>query len=323
MNLELSLRNGETLDLHPGLPNGFTGPFLKNATSLSAGNGETELVIQEVAYEDFSIRFLVGKFLKRLNVSGRILKRGLYCYFTIKNGIRKDVGSVGKLHLRQDQFTGFFTEPTSCKTRFEKEKDFQSIDIFYSPKLLEELFTYFPELKELMKTERGAMLPGRSGWSLPSMKEITSQLLNIPYDEATSRFYFDLKVRELLFQILVHAYKRNPSDHYYTPWEVGRIHEAKRILETYIATKAPTIKSLARQVALNEYKLKTGFKQYFSLSIFDWLVEQRMQHAKELLLTTNRPVKEICSMVGYPRSSNFITAFRRRFGMTPRSLRQK
>jgi len=323
MILELSLRNGKRLGLHQGLPDGFTGPFLKHANALSATNGETELVIQEVTYEDYSIRLLVGKFLKRLNVTGRILRRGLYCYFTIKNGIQKDVGSVGKIHLKQNQFTGFFTEPTSCKTKFEKEKDFQSIDIYYSPKLLEELFTYFPELKELMKTERGVILPGQSGWSLPSMKEITSQLLNTPYDEPTGRFYFDLKVRELLFQILIHAYKRNPSDHHYTPWETGRIHEAKRILEAHIATRAPTIKSLARQIALNEYKLKTGFKQYFNLSIFDWLVEQRMQHAKELLLTTNRPVKEICVMVGYPRSSNFITAFRRRFGVTPRTIRQK
>jgi AraC-like DNA-binding protein len=184
------------------------------------------------------------------------------------------------------------------------------------------LFPYFPELKELMKTNRGTILPSRSGWSLPTMKEITRQLLNTPYDEATGRFYFDLKVRELLFQILVHTYKRNPSDRYYTPFEVARIHEARRILEDHIPIKPPTIKSLARQVALNEYKLKNGFKQYFNMPIFDWLTEQKMQHAKNLILTTNRPVKEICVVVGYPRTSNFITAFKRQFGMTPGSLRR-
>jgi AraC-like DNA-binding protein len=42
-----------------------------------------------------------------------------------------------------------------------------------------------------------------------------------------------------------------------------------------------------------------------------------------LLLTTNKPIKDICSSVGYPRITNFITAFRRRFGVTPGSLRRQ
>lgn len=79
---------------------------------------------------------------------------------------------------------------------------------------------------------------------------------------------------------------------------------------------------LARQVALNEFKLKTGFRKYFDSGIFEWLMEQKMQQAKKLILNTNKPVKEISAMVGYPRTTNFITAFRRQFGVTPGALRR-
>lgn len=154
------------------------------------------------------------------------------------------------------------------------------------------------------------------------MKEIINQILNCPYDEATRQFYFDLKVRELLYQLLETAFKTNPSQQYFTPFEIARIHEARDILESYISKKPPSIRSLSRKVALNEYKLKTGFKQYFNASIFDWLIDRKMQHARHLILSTNRPIKDICAMVGYPRTTNFITAFRRRFGMTPGSLRR-
>jgi AraC-like DNA-binding protein len=155
------------------------------------------------------------------------------------------------------------------------------------------------------------------------MKEIMNQLLETPYDDATRQFYFDLKVRELLYQMLQNAYKRKPTELSYTPWEVAKIHNARTILESYISQKPPTIKSLAKQVALNEFKLKAGFRQYFNVSIFEWLMEQKMQYAKYLLLNSNRPVKDICVMVGYPFTTNFITAFRKRFAMTPGSLRRK
>lgn len=323
MNIELSLSNGGLLEFQPGLPPDYSGPILRGAVALSARTNDAQLVLQELAGEYYSIRLSIGKFLKKIEASGNILAQGLYSYFMLKNGVRKEITSIGKLHLRQDQYTCFYTEPSPCKARFEKDKEFQSLDIFYSPKLLEELLPFFPELKQVMVSSPGVLLPGKVCWALPAMKEITTYLLDCPYDNATRQFYFDLKVRELLYQMLVNAYKRNPTEQYFTPWETAKIHEARTILESYISKKPPTIKALAKQVALNEFKLKSGFRQYFGSGIFEWLIERRMQYAKQLILTTNKPIKDVCVLVGYPRSTNFTTAFRRRFGFTPGSLRRK
>ncbi len=320
--MELTLSNGNPLKFEPGLPSDYSGPILCGATSFQAKSNLAELVIQELHGEYYTIRFLIGKFLKKVNAKGWIHSNGLYSYFMLKNGTRKRINAIGNLHIRQDQYACFFTESSDCSAVFEKTNEFRGLDVFYSPKLLEELLPFFPELKNVLLSPSGILMPGKPCWSLPSMKEIINQILNCPYDEATRQFYFDLKVRELLYQLLETAFKTNPSQQSFTPFEVARIHEARDILETYISKKPPSIRSLSRKVALNEYKLKTGFKQYFNTSIFDWLIDRKMQHARHLILTTNRPIKDICAMVGYPRTTNFITAFRRRFGMTPGSLRR-
>lgn len=322
MLIALTLSHDNPLEFKQGLPPGYAGPILRAAAVSSTKTNLAEMVLQELAGDNYSIRFITGRFFKKLYASGWIHTAGLYACFMLKNGIRKQFDSLGKLHIREDQYASFFTQPTDCSAVFEKNKEFRALDFFYSPKFLEELEPFFPELKTISVSPQGTILPGKAGWSLPSMSEINNQILTCPFDDATRQFYFDLKVRELLYQILENAYKRKITEKSFTPWEIKRIHEARDILESYISRKPPTIKSLSRQVALNEYKLKAGFRQYFNAGIFEWLLDRKMKHAKELILTTNMPIKQVCAMVGYPLTTNFITAFRRKFGITPGALRR-
>lgn len=322
MAIELTLTNGQSIELTPGLPSDYAGPVIRGSTAIGAKTSLAELVVQELTDDEYSIRLSIGKFFKRVTGVGNIHKHGLQSCFMLKNGLRKEIATIGKVHVRQDQYTCFFTEATSFKIKFEKDLEYKALDIFYSPKLLEELLPFFPEVKDVLASP-ASILTGKTCWSLPSMKEITNQLLNCPYDESTRQFYFDLKVRELLYQMLENANRQKSKEYHFTPWEVSKIHEAKTILQDHIAKKPPSIRSLSKQVALNELKLKKGFKQYFNASMFDWLMDQKMQHAKHLILTTNKPIKDICTLTGYPRMTNFITAFRKCFGYTPGSLRRR
>jgi AraC-like DNA-binding protein len=322
MSIELTISQNGALEFKSGLPSHYNGPILKGAIAYFTKTNLADLVLQELEGENYSIRFVIGKFLKRVHLSGLINTEGLYSYFMLKSGIRKQINSIGKLHIRQEQFACLYSAPSGCKAMFEKNKEFKTIDIYYSPKLLEELLPFFPELKVTLNTT-GGLITAKPFWMPAIMKEITAQILSCPYNETTRQFYFDLKVRELLYQILESAYNRKVTDVHFTPWEISKIHEARSVLQEYISQKPPSIKWLSKRVALNEFKLKLGFRQYFDSSIIDWLQEEKMKAAKELVLTTNKPIKEICEMVGYPLTTNFITAFRRRFGVTPGSIRRK
>ena len=81
--------------------------------------------------------------------------------------------------------------------------------------------------------------------------------------------------------------------------------------------KPPTISELARDSAINDAKLMNLFKQQFGQTIIDFTQNLRMDEAKRLLETTDLSITEVAFEVGYEYSSNFTTAFKRRFGITP------
>jgi len=321
-NIELTLPNDSILEFQPGLPPDYSGPLLRGSTAVSTKTNHAEVVLQQLTGVDYFIRLSSGRLFKKIFAKGWAAQYGLYSNFILKNDARKELNTIGKFHLRKDQYLCYLTKETNCSVLFEKNEDFRTIDFFYSPKLLQELVPFFPELQQLLHGSPQTILNGKGGWSIPSMKEITNQILDCPYDENTRQFYYDIKVRELLYQLLEISFKRDAKSYYFTPFEIARIHEARTILEKHIHKKPPSIRSLSKQVAINEFKLKTGFKKYFHAGIFEWLLDQKMRHAKQLILNTNKPIKEISSMVGYPRTTNFITAFRRQFGVTPGALRR-
>jgi len=196
-------------------------------------------------------------------------------------------------------------------------------DLFFSPILIEELAPYFPDLQNVIDFKSDGAFELKSQVILPSMKEIIHQIINCPYADDARQFYFELKARELLFQILRTRLAEDQTSVNFSIRDKAKILKAKTILEDHISKAPPSIKTLSNQVSLNEYKLKAGFRILFNSGIFEWLMNRRLLRAKELLQTTDIPLKELCKMVGYRRSSNFVTAFRKKFGVTPGSFRRE
>ena len=64
------------------------------------------------------------------------------------------------------------------------------------------------------------------------------------------------------------------------------------------------------------------FKKNTGLSLKRYIVNQKMEAAKNLLVTTNLSVTLICERVGYVNYSNFIRAFRQIVGCTPSEYRK-
>lgn len=102
--------------------------------------------------------------------------------------------------------------------------------------------------------------------------------------------------------------------------DIERVEDIRDILEQNFL-EPPSMTALAREAGVNEAKLMHIFKQHLGETIFNFTQRMRMEHAKTLLETTDASVTEIAFDVGYEYSSNFTTAFRRHFGITPRAAR--
>ncbi|HEV7333128.1 MAG TPA: AraC family transcriptional regulator [Flavisolibacter sp.] len=94
-------------------------------------------------------------------------------------------------------------------------------------------------------------------------------------------------------------------------------------LQTYILhnlDKTLTIESLTKQTGLNPSKLKAAFSHFAGQTIHQYIIQQRLQKATELLQSTNKPMKEIASLVGYSER-NFYALFQKHKHCSPHSLR--
>ena len=139
------------------------------------------------------------------------------------------------------------------------------------------------------------------------------------------RQYIEARALELLVLSLNacsehERYADNPY-HGINSRDIERMQKARLFLEQHYDSP-PTITALAREIGLNEAKLMHNFKQLFGQTIFDFTQNIKMDEAKRLLENTNKSITEIAFDVGYEYSSNFTTAFKRRFGVPPSVARE-
>ena len=185
-----------------------------------------------------------------------------------------------------------------------------------------EKVTIFPE--ELQPLFQGNQLPlfhRCVGKITHAMKLALHQILHCPYQGMLQRIYLESKVLELValqFSQLIEKDSSSLSTVNLHAADIERIYQAREIL-FYHVHEPPSLVSLARQVGLNERKLKEGFRQVFDNTVFGCLYDYRMQQAQALLLNRDITIAGIAATIGYKSPTSFNAAFRRKFGLSPKA----
>ena len=153
----------------------------------------------------------------------------------------------------------------------------------------------------------------------PAMSVVLSQILESKIHESMKPLYFKGKVYELLSLFFN---KNEDTDVEQCPFlvdeeNVRKIRKAKEIILNQM-TEPPTLKGLAGEIGLNVKKLKEGFKQIYGDTVFGYLLDYKMNEARSMLNTKQYNVNEISIKLGYSTSSHFISAFKKKFGTTPK-----
>ncbi|MEB3214409.1 MAG: AraC family transcriptional regulator [Leptolyngbyaceae bacterium] len=175
------------------------------------------------------------------------------------------------------------------------------------------------DLEQIIEGENGATVsPFRT--ITPAMGLALEQILNCPYRGGLKQTYLESKSVELLVlfldQAIAEASEPSPI-HSLLPDDVERIHQAQQIL-TEKMDNPPSLTALARQVGLNDRKLKQGFRQVFKTTVFGYLHHCRMEKAQQLL-QQQQTVAMVAATVGYASPTAFNAAFRRKYGTNPKA----
>jgi AraC family transcriptional regulator, transcriptional activator of the genes for pyochelin and ferripyochelin receptors len=151
-----------------------------------------------------------------------------------------------------------------------------------------------------------------------AMTTALHQILHSPYQGATQRLYLESKILELIALQLhqLQEMKVASAQSGLRSDEVERIYQARNILIQNLLNP-PSLLELARQVGLNDFKLKQGFHQVFGTTAFGCLHQYRMEQARQLLETQKAQVAIAAQAVGYNSLSSFHRAYKKYFGVNP------
>lgn len=96
---------------------------------------------------------------------------------------------------------------------------------------------------------------------------------------------------------------------------------AQRLLHEDLA-HPPDLMGLAKSVGTNTRRLNEAFRNCVGTTVFEYLREARMEQARQLLRDSSLPIQVLAADLGYDNPANFATAFRQRFGLSPREYRK-
>jgi AraC-like DNA-binding protein len=83
------------------------------------------------------------------------------------------------------------------------------------------------------------------------------------------------------------------------------------------------VEDIAARVKLHPKYAMTLFKNMLNVSIKQYLIIMRINHAKVLLGNTRNPIKNIATSSGFRHPSSFFAAFKTHAGVTPQEFRER
>ncbi|MEM7062514.1 MAG: AraC family transcriptional regulator [Cyanobacteria bacterium P01_B01_bin.77] len=234
-------------------------------------------------------------------------------------------GIKADMSVSSGQYCFIYCADQASQVEFVAGKDICTVEIVMTPQLFQTMLSDDHQLAELHQRFNADVLAPywKFGKTTPLMAIALQQILQCPYQGATRRLYLESKSLELLTLALEGLKDPKPEPKKRRPLksdDVKLIHQARDILISQIHNP-PSLLALARQVGINDCKLKQGFRQVFGTTVFGYLHNYRMERAAELLQGNHMTVTGVAATIGFANRSAFAVAFRRKFGLNPSDYR--
>lgn len=100
--------------------------------------------------------------------------------------------------------------------------------------------------------------------------------------------------------------------------ERQRLEAVRQMLE-FAPAEQYTLAGLAKHAAMSASSLRSKFRATYGISVFDYLRRSRLELGKRYI-EQGYSIQQAAHRTGYRHATNFATAFRREFGVSPREL---
>ena len=275
--------------------------------------------LEEISFNGLDLRW--GSYV---NHEPRVLsfipdKKAIVSHFRIQ-----DAGAANTHAIREKQFVVYrespeshelYIPPTNHKTR-------SFFELIVTDDFFDHIFTEESRFMERFRQYHTFNTPSQefTAQMLPVMHHIINDMQHAPYSGALKATYLETKATELFLMQVLQLDRHFPAAARLSAADMERLHDIKHYIDAHYEQPL-SIMALARTAGINQMKLKNGFKALFNNTVFGYISGLRMQEAKRLLLEGKMHVNEVADRMGYKYPHHFTAAFRKKFGLLPKDLK--
>jgi AraC family transcriptional regulator len=141
-------------------------------------------------------------------------------------------------------------------------------------------------------------------------------------DDSGSRLYVDSLCAAVVARLLYSFSNREPKvfgrPHGLSGWRLKRVRE---YVDAHL-DRPISLQNLADAAGLSPMHFASQFRQACGVRPHEYLLQQRIERSKEMLLHSRTPVIQIALSVGFETQSHYSTIFKRIVGETPTEWRR-
>lgn len=245
-------------------------------------------------------------------------KRYIQFYFCTKGSLTFNFNNgIYKINLHEGKSFLFYYPTLDIPLSLNINAESKVYILVLSIQKLQELFTNYEIENDLLSTMTQEKFYIERD-IIPSIRLVLNQIEQMKLSDEFQNLFLIGKMYELFS--LYFSDIENKTEH--SPFldnenEEKRIKEIKDFLIKDFKNP-PTIKQLCEKFSISEYHLKEGFKEVYNSTIYGYLLDKKLEFALHKLEQNRQMVKDISFEIGYENPSHFISAFKKKYGLTPK-----
>jgi AraC-like DNA-binding protein len=279
--------------------------------------------VKNIYARNFGIIRFQADFLQDMQIRGMKSDPHISLHFQLaghSNAHFRDI--PGEHPLRPAEYNIYYSENFDSDIFYNRQKGFEYLALILKKEhLLQFLQQNGSPVKQLEKAlEHGQPLAlfGKAAPLNTEMHSVLHRILHAPVADDLSEMYLNGKILELL-ALQLQQYRQETGTPGITKGIDRELAEIYEYLNTHFLT-VDSLDDIARNSRLSEHQIREGFKLKYDNTVYGLIHEKRMLHARQLLIDAGLTVDEVAEAVGYSTGSNFIQAFKRKFGITPKQM---
>jgi AraC-like DNA-binding protein len=232
---------------------------------------------------------------------------------------------LGRIYDVRARQHNMIYSPGTSNTFSNRDLESESFSIRFTVasflKMVEQSNPLLTHFSEKIRADAPAVLLKDSPPLHPRLQQGIAEIIHCPYEGGLRKIFLLSKCLEILVMQSEACLRKAevPDYHCKRKEDRDRIVYAGQYLLAHLQDP-PTLSELARIAGINEYKLKRGLREIHGNTVFGFLSAHRLDHARRLLLDTDKTAAEIAYELGYGSPQHFNNAFKKKFGVPPGSL---